>query len=873
MTSNSLDKSNIYDNNMNTSINKNPQKGSFSEQFIFFKEDMLKDIKQLESRLSLKYDMQHNINTNKINKIESIIEQLNQKIEFFSTSVSSDNTLKDRIDKLSSWNSKLDESLVLQDVRIKSLFTKLSESIDKYDDILSESVIYPGIIGPKAKYKTFHDLIDFILLNINTILGFKDKINLDLKEYKYKTDSTLSSFQIKLEYLTKNANAFTTSSVRTSERKMEEFFNNQLEAFKNQLNDFKNEFNSFTNIQEENILKIIENSPKFENLDKISENSKKIENLEKIIEDMKENQKNEKNEKNEKYEEEKKEITSIKEIIDETNLNNNISSNINNNENMEQIINVKPNKEEINQNDFNVKNATSIVKEYISGKITENDIYKKRKSINCPIPIVLQSIKENENIKYKRDTNSKKNTINKDNNKIINKKNNSYNNVINYINKINNKEKFSKINNEQKESLDKDDGSSSEVEEGEEDEEIDEEEEKENENDTSTLEKNDNKNNDNKSNEKNIKYQKYISGVNKNQNNIFKKEKKININLAKKINTNFDNTSLNYIPISPQVNKNRKNIINRYTNSELEIHQKIMSQDFPIINNDNNTFYLANKNFNSLDYNNKNKIVNKYNDLNKVKDHSINFNLDKTKKYDNIDDIKTIITIIKKESKESLIPVRKNKSPNDKANKESKNINNKNSIDNSKILINVNNIKNINNLSLNAKKNNLEIINDNNTNIKNFSKTKYDFSKLKLQNTPRIVASPKNEINNNNNLKIPYNEIKKLNKATSVGNFNLKNKLNTKKIEINFNPFPETTKEKDEQKMKKIFSQMKDFLPSDEKVLLKDRFIKYGYDKEKIFINEQNKKSSRVEEDSINNNIVNKNNNILPKAINEKTKK
>ena len=269
MTSNSLDKSNIYDNNMNTSINKNPQKGSFSEQFIFFKEDMLKDIKQLESRISLKYDMQHNINTNKINKIESIIEQLNQKIEFFSTSISSDNTLKDRIDKLSSWNSKLDESLVLQDVRIKSLFTKLSESIDKYDDILSESVIYPGIIGPKAKYKTFHDLIDFILLNINTILGFKDKINLDLKEYKYKTDSTLSSFQIKLEYLTKNANAFTTSSVRTSERKMEEFFNNQLEAFKNQLNDFKNEFNSFTNIQEENILKIIENSPKSENLDKI----------------------------------------------------------------------------------------------------------------------------------------------------------------------------------------------------------------------------------------------------------------------------------------------------------------------------------------------------------------------------------------------------------------------------------------------------------------------------------------------------------------------------------------------------------------------------------------------------------------------------
>ena len=32
---------------------------------------------------------------------------------------------------------------------------------------------------------------------------------------------------------------------------------------------------------------------------------------------------------------------------------------------------------------------------------------------------------------------------------------------------------------------------------------------------------------------------------------------------------------------------------------------------------------------------------------------------------------------------------------------------------------------------------------------------------------------------------------------------------------------------------------MKDYLPSDEKILIKDRFIKYGYDTEKIFVNEK----------------------------------
>ena len=97
-----------------------------------------------------------------------------------------------------------------------------------------------------------------------------------------------------------------------------------------------------------------------------------------------------------------------------------------------------------------------------------------------------------------------------------------------------------------------------------------------------------------------------------------------------------------------------------------------------------------------------------------------------------------------------------------------------------------------------------------------------------------------NNLINENNLKMNYNEIKKINKATSVGSLSFKNKRNNaKKVDINFNAFPENHKEKDEQKMKKIFSQMKDYLTSDEKILIKDRFNKYGYDTEKIFVNEK----------------------------------
>ena len=78
MTTNSPDKNNINDNNNmninsnnNKNNNKSPQKSGINDQFIFFKEDILKDIKKIESKLSFKYDIQFNLNSNKINKVDS----------------------------------------------------------------------------------------------------------------------------------------------------------------------------------------------------------------------------------------------------------------------------------------------------------------------------------------------------------------------------------------------------------------------------------------------------------------------------------------------------------------------------------------------------------------------------------------------------------------------------------------------------------------------------------------------------------------------------------------------------------------------------------------------------------------------------------
>ena len=69
---------------------------------------------------------------------------------------------------------------------------------------------------------------------------------------------------------------------------------------------------------------------------------------------------------------------------------------------------------------------------------------------------------------------------------------------------------------------------------------------------------------------------------------------------------------------------------------------------------------------------------------------------------------------------------------------------------------------------------------------------------------------------------------------------------------MNFSSYQENNKEKDEQKMKKIFNEIKDVIQEDEKVIIKNRFVNYGYSKDIIFAEDK--------KNLINKNDENKNN-------------
>ena len=541
---------------------------------------------------------------------------------------------------------------------------------------------------------------------------------------------------------------------------------------------------------------------------------KKIEKLEKKIKEMNENKNNQNLNKGS--------TTNMNNINNNNNDNMNLTTNNNiNSKTRHSVLNDKSsNRGDNNFNDYKVKNATSVLKEYIKGNIRENDIFKRRKSVSYLGGYDYANMREKIEPKPKQtQTLLKKTKLKRMSN--------------------GNKNESSKISNK---------NSSSESEDSDDD------------NDSIIIIK-ENHNNDKN---KNINYQKYYYKISeKDNNNDSKKQKNEN-----DINNN-NNSIIKYITLSKQLNKTRNfsahnNNNSISNNSDYDNIKRNSIKDFKAMGyNINNINYiimpLSDKNLDE----DKNKIRFKNLDGSRNKDSNLSL-LERIKKYENINDVKTIITVIKKESRDRLIPIIPLYDINEKNDKIANKVVNENNqnntiktsdkLPNNKII----NEPNKNNVNKSCETNNMNILNNKNTigynsrnkinklesdplnNNQNFSKTKVDFSKIKLQNNS---ASPNKLINQRsliNNIILPNPNpnigAKRFNKATSAERLPIRNKIytNANRINISFKPFEES-KEKEEQKMKKIFSQMKDFLPSDEKALIKERFIRYGYDKEKIF--------------------------------------
>ena len=171
---------------MNTNVSRN--------DFLFFQNEVFKDIKELEKKLNEKIStITSNIDSNKLsadNNYQKFTEKISQIIHMVETA---EERLK--IDEqLSSFKKKIDDILCMNKAKITSLEKEINKITFKYDKIFLDNLTVPGVIGTACPFQTLSAFIEYSNKKIKELLIEKSKQNTDMRTYKDKLEIIIASF-------------------------------------------------------------------------------------------------------------------------------------------------------------------------------------------------------------------------------------------------------------------------------------------------------------------------------------------------------------------------------------------------------------------------------------------------------------------------------------------------------------------------------------------------------------------------------------------------------------------------------------------------------------------------------------------------------
>ena len=133
------------------------------EDIIYFKDEVLKDVKKFEVRVNQKVDYQETTTKKKLDEYDIKMEAITQKVNELENKISTNISLIKKVEEIYNFKVKAEQDTLVQEIRFDTIEKDLRNAINKYDSILLESVIYAGVIGKGAKFEKFHDLIDYLL--------------------------------------------------------------------------------------------------------------------------------------------------------------------------------------------------------------------------------------------------------------------------------------------------------------------------------------------------------------------------------------------------------------------------------------------------------------------------------------------------------------------------------------------------------------------------------------------------------------------------------------------------------------------------------------------------------------------------------------
>ena len=203
-------------------IDKKPE--SIKMDILYFKEEILHEVKNLERNLMQKNKETNDTLKENISNLESKYNSLKDNMNSLSDKVIEGIKIEEKLNEIYKTKETIEKETNANKIKISLLEKETHDGIYGINELLKQTILYPGVIGTRGKFNNFHEFIDFLLSESNANSNFRNQKIMDLSTFKLKIDKNLSTMGFKIQSNLISSNSYTDSKMQEILDKIDDFY-------------------------------------------------------------------------------------------------------------------------------------------------------------------------------------------------------------------------------------------------------------------------------------------------------------------------------------------------------------------------------------------------------------------------------------------------------------------------------------------------------------------------------------------------------------------------------------------------------------------------------------------------------------------------
>ena len=181
---------------------------NIKNDFIFFQNEILSDIKKLESRLTDKIFQVNNIIQQQNLKNENKINELNSRFIILTNQIDEKKNSENPELIIQPVKQKLEENISKLEIKINLIEKDLGNACFKYDKMMANNLTAPGLIGSSCPYESLRPFLEFVNSKIIELIRAKEKSTFDFKKYKEKLETIINNNKTQFDTAQRKINEY-----------------------------------------------------------------------------------------------------------------------------------------------------------------------------------------------------------------------------------------------------------------------------------------------------------------------------------------------------------------------------------------------------------------------------------------------------------------------------------------------------------------------------------------------------------------------------------------------------------------------------------------------------------------------------------------